>query len=148
MKIRLSIAAGAEVPTAFEHAGPVIRIGRDPGCDLSLQGEAADNVSRQHARIELTAGGAILTDVGSRNGTLLNDEVVKGPAPLRVGDHIQMGHTGATLTVLELDLDARPNGEVPPVRPAPVVGTRPPTVNAPPPAAPAPEPGEVVSQPA
>src|SRR6266542_6824904 len=114
MKIRLSIAAGAEVPIPFEHAGPAIRIGRDPDCELSLQGKAADNVSRQHARIELTAGGAALTDVGSRNGTLLNDELVKGAAPLRIGDRIQMGYTGATLTVLELDLDARPNDEAPP----------------------------------
>src|SRR5437879_11442196 len=126
MKIRLSSAVGGSVGTTFEQPGPVIRIGRDPGCDLSLQGEAADNVSRQHARIELTAGGATLTDVGSRNGTLLNDEVVKGPAPLRVGDRIQMGHAGATLTVLELDLDAPP----PPA-----------------PAAPAPELPEVVAQP-
>src|SRR5258708_11552758 len=119
MRIRLAIAAGAGVRTTFEHAGPVIRIGRDPDCDLSLQGEAADNVSRQHARIELTAGGAALTDVGSRNGTLLNDEVVKGSAPLRVGDRIQMGHTGATLPVLDLDLDPRPTAQLPPSNPPP-----------------------------
>src|SRR5271165_2167024 len=107
MNIRLAIAAGSGRPTPFEHAGPVIRIGRDPDCDLSLQGEAADKVSRQHARIDLSAGGATLSDAGSSNGTLLNDKLLDGPAPLRVGDRIQMGYTGARLTVVALDLDAR-----------------------------------------
>jgi pSer/pThr/pTyr-binding forkhead associated (FHA) protein len=111
MKIRLLIAAGSGATTTFEHAGPVVRIGRDPGCDLSLQGEASTAVSRQHARIELRAGGATLADVGSSNGTLLNDKPLRGPAPLRVGDRIQLGYTGATLTVRELDLEAPPVGK-------------------------------------
>jgi hypothetical protein len=110
MKICLRIAAGSGTPTTFEHAGPVVRIGRDPDCELSLQGEASTAVSRQHARIELGAGGATLTDLGSSNGTLLNDELLKEPAPLRVGDRIQLGYTGATLTVRELDLEAPPVG--------------------------------------
>jgi hypothetical protein len=108
MKIRLSIAAAESGATTFEHGGPVIRIGRDPGCELSLQGEASDAVSRQHARIDLAPGGATLADTGSSNGTLLNGRLLEGQAPLRVGDRIQMGFTGATLTVLALDLDAPP----------------------------------------
>jgi len=122
MNIRLSVAAGSSHLTTFEHGGPVICIGRDPECDLALQGEAADKVSRQHARIELSAGGATLSDAGSSNGTLLNDRLLKGPAPLRVGDRIQMGYTGATLTVLELDLDARPVDQATRVRPLLVIG--------------------------
>jgi pSer/pThr/pTyr-binding forkhead associated (FHA) protein len=104
MKIRLSINAGSVGKTTFEHPGPVIRVGRDPECELSLQGEKASAVSRQHARIELNAAGATLTDTGSSNGTLLNGRLLEGPAPLRVGDRFQMGFTGATLTVQELDL--------------------------------------------
>ena len=104
MKIRLSIAAGSGVQTTFEHTGPVILIGRDPDCELALQGEAADMVSRQHAQIELSADGASLSDAGSSNGTLLNDVPLNGPAELHVGDRIRMGYTGATLTILELDL--------------------------------------------
>jgi pSer/pThr/pTyr-binding forkhead associated (FHA) protein len=104
MNIRLAIAAGPGAPTTFEHAGPVVRIGRDPECDLALQGEAGDAVSRRHAQIQLSAGGATVTDLGSSNGTQLNGVRLEAPAPLRVGDQIQMGFTGATLTVLALDL--------------------------------------------
>jgi pSer/pThr/pTyr-binding forkhead associated (FHA) protein len=106
MTIRLSIDTGTGRPTPFAHAGSVVRIGRDPECELSLQGDASSAVSRQHARIELTDAGATLADLGSSNGTLLNGQLLDGPAPLRVGDRIQMGYTGATLTVVELDLAA------------------------------------------
>ena len=108
MKIRRSIAAGAECPTTFGHGDPVIRIGRDPDCELLLQGQAGDLVPRQHACIELSAVGATLTDIGSSNGTLLNDKLLKEPATFRVGDRIQMGFTGTTLSVLALDLGSPP----------------------------------------
>lgn len=104
MKLRLSITAASGASTSFEHAGSVVRIGRDPTCELSLQGALGDAVSRQHARIDLTPKGAMLTDVGSSNGTLLNGCLLDGTARLNVGDRIQMGYTGATLTVVELDL--------------------------------------------
>jgi pSer/pThr/pTyr-binding forkhead associated (FHA) protein len=108
MKIRLSVSAGSAAPTTFEHAGPVIRIGRDPDCELVLPAEPGTAVSRRHARIEFIRGGATLSDAGSSNGTLLNGRLVEQPAPLRVGDQIQMGFTGARLTVLELDLGTLP----------------------------------------
>jgi FHA domain len=108
MNLRLAIAVGPDNAVTFEHAGPVVRIGRDADCELSLQGEASTAVSRRHARIELSAAGATLTDTGSSNGTLLNGRLLDGAAPLRLGDEIQMGHTGATLTVLELDLTTPP----------------------------------------
>ncbi len=111
MNIRLSIAAGSGQPTSVEHAGPVIRIGRDPACELPLPGEAGNTASRQHARIDLSAGGATLTDMGSSNGTLLNGTLLAGPSPLRVGDRIQMGFTGATLTVIALDLGTTAAGK-------------------------------------
>jgi pSer/pThr/pTyr-binding forkhead associated (FHA) protein len=108
MKLRLQITTAPDHSATFEHAGPVIRIGRDPACELSLQGEAGDAVSRRHARIELGPQGATLSDTGSSNGTLLNDRRIDTAMPLRVGDRIQMGYTGATLTVLALDLDPAP----------------------------------------
>ncbi len=106
MKLRLAIAVGPGHSIAFEHAGPTVRIGRDPECELALQGEASTAVSRRHACIELRREGATLADTGSSNGTLLNDRLIEGAVPLRVGDRIQLGHTGATLTVMELDLGA------------------------------------------
>src|SRR5581483_907219 len=104
MKIRLAIAVGSARPVPFEHDGPHVHIGRDPDCELVLEGEASSAVSRRHACIDLSESGATVTDLGSSNGTLLNGQLLDGPAPLRVGDRIQMGYTGATLTVTDLDL--------------------------------------------
>src|SRR5579871_5276539 len=106
MKLRLAIDVAPGNSIAFEHGGPVIRIGRDPECELVLQGEASTAVSRHHARIDLNSEGATLTDTGSSNGTLLNGRLTEGTTPLHAGDRIQMGYTGATLTVRELDLGA------------------------------------------
>jgi hypothetical protein len=105
MKLRLQITVAGQT-TVLEHAGPVIHLGRDPSCELALQGDASTGVSRRHARIELRPEGATLTDAGSSNGTLRNDKPVEGTVPLRVGDRIQLGYTGPTLSVLELDLKA------------------------------------------
>ncbi|HKI38365.1 MAG TPA: FHA domain-containing protein [Gemmataceae bacterium] len=102
MSIRLQIIFGAGPPAEFEHPGPVVLIGLDPGCELSLQGRPADTVSRQHARIDVGADGATLSDAGSRNGTLLNGCLIEGPSPLRAGDSIQLGYTGPKLTVMRL----------------------------------------------
>jgi hypothetical protein len=113
MNIHLSVVGPPDAPSTFEHSGPVIIIGRDPECDLVLQGEAASGASRRHACIELTEVGATLTDLGSSNGTLLNGQLLDGASPLRVGDRIQMGYTGATLTVLKLDLTAAKPARVP-----------------------------------
>lgn len=121
MKIRLKITAGGQV-TTFEHPGPVVRIGRDPTCELHLEGEASTAVSRQHAQIKLTGDGAVLSDAGSSNGTLLNDRLLDGGAPVRVGDRIQLGYTGAMLQVLALDLAPSPGPGVPMVMKAAAVG--------------------------
>ncbi len=108
MKISLSVATVSGGVTNFEHAGPLVRIGRDADCELVFQDEPGKMVSRQHARIELNGAGATLIDAGSSNGTLLNDRKIGGPEPLRVGDYIQLGHTGPTLTVRELEISMRP----------------------------------------
>ena len=115
MKLRLQIATGDNGSTTLEHAGPLVRIGRDPECELSLQGETGRAVSRIHAQIELTPAGAVLTDAGSSNGTLLNDSLIKKPRQVRPGDRIQLGHTGAMLQVLEIELPSAP-APVPPSR--------------------------------
>jgi len=62
-------------------------LGRDPGCDIPLDDLGA---SRRHAAIRFDSGRYILTDLGSKNGTFVNDQ----PAPvvtLRSGDQILIG---------------------------------------------------------
>ena len=89
---------------------------------IAAAGLARQHQSRQHACVELSAGGATLTDMGSRNGTLLNGGLLQGPSPLRVGDRIQLGFTGATLIVLALDLETRAVTKAARPRPALLIG--------------------------
>lgn len=48
-------------------------------------------VSRQHARIVVEGGRAILEDLGSKNGTYLRGQRIEGPAELADGDEIGVG---------------------------------------------------------
>ena len=65
----------------------------------NLLGRAADNairledplVSAHHARISYAGGQWLLEDLGSRNGTLVNDLPVKTPIALAFGDVLQLG---------------------------------------------------------
>jgi hypothetical protein len=52
--------------------------------------------SSRHAR--LTRQGAILVieDLGSTNGTYLNDELLRGPRPLHAGDRVRIGDSTFT----------------------------------------------------
>jgi pSer/pThr/pTyr-binding forkhead associated (FHA) protein len=47
--------------------------------------------SSQHARIVPQGGVMVLEDLGSTNGTYLNDELLRGPQPLHPGDQIRIG---------------------------------------------------------
>jgi predicted Ser/Thr protein kinase len=108
MKVRLQVTLPFEPPFTFEHAGATLAIGRDPKCDLAMQGEASQVVSWKHARIELEAKEAYLTDLQSTNGTYLNGQRLTGRAVLRNGDQIGLGQAGPKLQVMELDLTAAP----------------------------------------
>jgi S1-C subfamily serine protease len=117
MNVRLQPLGPANGLTLFEHGGPAISIGRDPACELTLDGKTVQAVSWRHARIDLHPHGASLTDLGSTNGTYVNDKKVEGKAPLRVGDRIQLGKTGPKYEVVELDVAEK---RAPAPRPAPV----------------------------
>lgn len=47
--------------------------------------------STRHARIERQGSVLVLEDLGSTNGTYLNDEPLSGPQPLHHGDRIRIG---------------------------------------------------------
>lgn len=70
-------------------------IGRDAACDLVLLDMT---VSRSHAGLRREAGGWLLSDVGSTNGTRLNGWRVTGPVPLRAGDKITFGSMTMVVT--------------------------------------------------
>ncbi len=63
-------------------------IGRETDNVLRL---SVGGVSRYHARIEYENGTWYITDLGSTNGTTLNDRQVQGRQPLKNGDRIILG---------------------------------------------------------
>lgn len=70
--------------------GRSMRIGRDPTNDLTLPNDS--RVSRSHAELRDRGGQWILLDLGSSNGTKVNDHRI-AQHPLRDGDRIQLGGT-------------------------------------------------------
>lgn len=67
---------------------PRFTIGRERDCDMTL---ADETVSRWHASLERAAGGWVLADLGSTNGTRLNGWRVSSPIPVRAGDMVSFG---------------------------------------------------------
>ncbi|MDA8282362.1 MAG: DUF3662 and FHA domain-containing protein [Actinomycetota bacterium] len=70
--------------------GSPTTIGRLPECTVVL---ADGNVSRRHAEIRPAAGGWMIADLGSTNGTRLNGFPVTAPRELTSGDEITVGNS-------------------------------------------------------
>ncbi len=92
---RLTVTQGPEALRGITVSldGPVV-IGRSPGADIVI---GDDFVSGRHARISPQGNEAVLEDLGSTNGTILNNRRVTSPQALRPGDIIDIG--GVRLTV-------------------------------------------------
>lgn len=69
--------------------GGALDIGRSPSAQISLP--EVPSLSRSHARLRFTGNRITLEDLGSRNGTYLNDRAVRGPVELESGDRFQVG---------------------------------------------------------
>ena len=65
-------------------------VGRDEDCDLRI---GSASVSRKHCVIKNSAEGILVTDLGSQNGTLVNDVPIKAPTLLREGGVLRIGST-------------------------------------------------------
>jgi len=71
-------------------------LGRAPGCAVWID---ASGISRRHARLVVSETGAVLEDLGSKNGTYVAGRKVAGPTPLANGDEICFGSTNAAGSV-------------------------------------------------
>ena len=63
-------------------------LGRSPYCSIVLSDARC---SREHAAIRVTAAGPTIQDLGSRNGTRVNGELLTGVKQLAPGDRIEIG---------------------------------------------------------
>jgi pSer/pThr/pTyr-binding forkhead associated (FHA) protein len=104
------------------------RIGKGPQNDIIL---ADPSVSSTHAQIAFAGGVFTLSDLGSRNGTTVNDAPVTAPRKLQHGDLINMGHCTLTFRLKEAETTlsiARTAllDNAPPPPPAPPIPVTPP----------------------
>lgn len=95
-----------EVPLAAE----VTVLGRAESCDVVLAGQL---ISRRHAQIRRADHAYTLEDLGSHNGTTVNQERVLGPRALKDGDWIELG---GMRRVCFMDGDATGTRQQPPAR--------------------------------
>src|SRR2546423_11397336 len=65
-----------------------VTLGRSPSCEIPLEDS---KVSRRHAKVFVKEGQTRITDLGSRNGTVVNGEKIEGEAILLPGDRVQVG---------------------------------------------------------
>lgn len=61
-------------------------IGRQQDCDISLPG---DEISRHHARVQVLPDGVMVEDMGSANGTFINDKRVHSGV-LKPGEELRL----------------------------------------------------------
>ncbi|MGD0874849.1 MAG: FHA domain-containing protein [Acidimicrobiales bacterium] len=71
--------------------GDEVTVGRSPGCAVPLDDDTF--ASSIHARVFTRSGELWIEDLGSTNGTFLNDERLDVPARLRRGDRVKVGST-------------------------------------------------------
>jgi pSer/pThr/pTyr-binding forkhead associated (FHA) protein len=113
--LRLRRVRGGEDLTAH---GRRILIGRGADCTVPLRTVVDTVVSKHHALVEVDqAGLALLSDLGSRNGTFVNGEEVQGAVPLRVGDRVMLGWEGPVFEVRLLAGTSMPDGDGAPYQP-------------------------------
>ncbi len=79
----------------------LVRLGRESECEWVFSGERSEVVSGYHARMFFEHGKWWLEDVGSRNGTSLNDQHVSHdkPVPLSAGVVVGLGDRGPRLKI-------------------------------------------------
>ena len=83
----LIVRAGSQAGTRFPITDGLTELGRHPASAISLDDIT---VSRRHAEIERTPQGYVVRDVGSLNGTYVNQERID-QAVLQHGDELQIG---------------------------------------------------------
>lgn len=65
-----------------------VLIGRDEGCYIRM---GSPDISRKHCTLRSTADGIVVEDLGSSNGTFVNDVKIAGPTILKGHDLLRVG---------------------------------------------------------
>ena len=86
-RLRVEKAPGLRSGAAYDLSEGAV-LGRSDAADIRLEDSFA---SGSHARLAPHGDVVVLEDMGSTNGTYLNDEPLEGPQPLHPGDTIRIG---------------------------------------------------------
>ena len=108
-QLRLRRVHGGEDLTG---TGRQILLGRASTCTIPLRTVADTLVSKRHAVVAFDAtGAATIADLDSKNGTYVNGQATRGPAPLKAGDRIMLGWHGPLFEVRALGAASVPEGQ-------------------------------------
>lgn len=109
----LSVIRGHARPQALSLDRPVVTLGRSAGSELVL---ADPLVSRRHAQVRRQGSMAVLYDLDSTNGTLVNGRRITGPVRLWAGDVLTLGRTQVVWQPTARDRRPAPRGRLSVVR--------------------------------
>ncbi len=90
LEAALVVIYGLDLGRKYDLSQEETIIGRSSKANICVDQES---VSRNHACITNTKKGVWITDLGSTNGTFINDDAVKGEQELRNGDLVKIGRT-------------------------------------------------------
>lgn len=85
--------APGHVPGMEYDIGEGAVMGRGDQAEIRLEDPFA---SSRHARLLAQGGIVVIEDLGSTNGTYLNEELLTGPQPLHRGDRVRIGDSEFT----------------------------------------------------
>lgn len=86
----LVITQGAQAGQSATLADGVVLIGRGADCQLILDD---DYVSTRHARVVSGENGVYLEDLGSTNGSYVNNQRITAPTTVTLSDTLRIGRT-------------------------------------------------------
>jgi hypothetical protein len=88
-------APGHDPGMIYDLGGDVV-FGRGDAAEIRLEDPFA---SSSHARVYEQGKTLVIEDLGSTNGTYLNEELLDGPRPLHPGDRVRIGDSEFTFEV-------------------------------------------------
>jgi serine phosphatase RsbU (regulator of sigma subunit) len=92
MRLRITPAEGDPFDYVLDRES--VTVGRSSTADLALQDPF---LSRHHARLSKRDDQLLVEDLGSRNGTFVNDAPVQGLTPVKPGDVIRLSASSISL---------------------------------------------------
>ncbi len=102
MQVTLRVLSGKSEGKDIKIKKSRFLIGRHEDCHLRPK---TDSVSRRHCQIVIDGERAVCSDLGSKNGTFINDKPVEGEVELKSGDLLRVGKMRFEL-LIDSEVDA------------------------------------------